>query len=355
MAPNAYRDRLIDAKEALSAAFLSPPSPDVWQVGMLRLLQKTALSFAQEGAARGAIRFDEVVQKSPPVVHAIGVGRKITNGDRTGTPAVRVYVTRKADVRPSEHIPETVSGVATDVIEAPPARFLAAPCTASRTAAIRPLIAGISTSHASGDTGTVAYFCRFPNVSGVYVLSNAHIYANYGAAAAGDPLLQPGAADGGSAGSQVASFHTAVPLLFGGAPNEVDAALGELLPGMAYNASICTIGAVNGTAQAVEDDPVVKHGRTTGYTEGVIDDELIDFIMLPDNSTSYVKFRNQMRIVPTGPAGSVIASGGDSGSLVVKKAGQAAVGLLHSAAIDGSYAYANHIDKVLSLLGVVLL
>lgn len=350
MPANTYRDRLVEAKQALSAALLTPPSPDrpPWRV--LGFMHRSGRAFAElSDAARQAL---------PSVVHAVGIGRKITAGELTDTPAVRVYVTRKAAVTGSEQIPETVGGVATDLIEAPPAAFLAAPCTGNRTAAVRPVIGGISTSHVSGDTGTLGCFCQFQSAQGpqssVLVLSNAHIYAKYGAANAGDDLVQPGTADGGSGGA-IATFHSAAPLVFGGAQNEVDAAIGTLMTGVAYDRNICSIGAVNGTAQGVESDAVMKHGRTTGYTEGVIDDELIDFIMLPDNSSSYVKFRNQMRIVPTGPAGGVIAAGGDSGSLVVKKDGRQAVGLLHSAALDGSYAYANHIDKVLGQLGIVLL
>lgn len=368
MPADAFRERLLGAKEALSGALLSPPSPDSRQLHALGLIQEQALrhpaySFGiREGGLRGLIPFEAIRRNAPPVVHAVGIGRKIKAGEPTDTPAVRVYVTRKVAGRPlpvSERIPRYVNGVLTDVIEAPPACFLAASFTQNRTAAVRPLIGGISTSHVSGATGTIGYFCRSTHAedsaSDVFVLSNAHIYANYGAAQTGDDLIQPGSADGGSNAGRIAAYHRAVSLVFGGAQNEVDAAIGKLPPDVAYKASICSIGPVNGAVQGAEDDEVVKHGRTTGYTEGVIDDELIDFIMLPDNSSSYVQFRDQMRIVPAGPAGSVIAAAGDSGSLVVKKGGREAVGLLHSAAIDGSYAYANHIDKILSQLNIALL
>ncbi|MGD0013827.1 MAG: hypothetical protein ABSD56_05315 [Bryobacteraceae bacterium] len=365
MRANAFRDRVLGAKEALSGTLLSPPSPDSRQLNVLGLIQEQVLRHLEcswatrEGGLRGLVPFDAIRQNAPPVVHAVGIGRKIKAGEPTDTPAVRVYVTRKAAVPRSERIPRTVNGVPTDVIEAPPACFLAASCTQNRTAAVRPLIGGVSTSHVSGATGTIGYFCRSTraqdSASDVFVLSNAHIYANCGAAETGDALIQPGSADGGSIAHHVAAYHRAVSLIFGGAPNEVDAAIGRLIPGVVYSASICSIGPVNGAVHGAEDDEVVKHGRTTGYTEGVIEDELIDFIMLPGKSSSYVKFRDQMRIVPAGPAGSVIAASGDSGSLVVKKGGHEAVGLLHSAAIDGSYAYASHVDKVLSQLKIGLL
>jgi len=81
---------------------------------------------------------------------------------------------------------------------------------------------------------------------------------------------------------------------------------------------------------------------------------LIDFVMLPNHSSSFIKFKNQIRIVPSSPY-TVIALDGDSGSLVVKRTGNEAVGLLNAAAIDGSYAYANHIGRVAQLLNIALM
>jgi hypothetical protein len=351
------RNRLVAAKQLVSEAFLAPP--------LLRPRWMHALGLIQQQAFRGEV-FRPDLLDTFPLVHAVGIGRKQKDGERTGTPAVRVYVTRKAganELGVSETIPKTVEGVLTDVIEAPPARFLGLPpgtsCTQSRTGSCRPLIGGMSTSHVRGDTGTIGYFCRSTDAqdsaSDVFVLSNAHIYAKYGAAGTGDDLVQPGASDGGTSADRAGGFQRAIPLVFGGARNDVDAAIGKLDGGIGYKAEICAIGKVNGTAQAAEDDEVAKHGRTSGYTEGIIDDELIDFMMLPDHSLSYIQFRDQMRIVPLAPAFASIAKDGDSGSLVVKKGGNEAVGLLHSTAIDGSYAYASHIDTVLSQLRVALL
>jgi hypothetical protein len=122
----------------------------------------------------------------------------------------------------------------------------------------------------------------------------------------------------------VGRFHRAVPLIFGGALNYVDAAIGKLA-NIQYRLEICSIGPVNGAMAAREGDEVAKHGRSSGYTEGIVDDELIDFIMLPNHSQTFIKFKDQMRIVPRAPY-AAIAQGGDSGSLVVKKTGHEALG-----------------------------
>jgi hypothetical protein len=366
--PPVTRERLAQAKDVLSRELLSARFPAAAHLPMLHAIRQVSLmsmTCPPELMEQETLRVHAVLRDAPPLVHAVGVGRKISGGQRTATPAVRIYVTHKVEARrlaASEKIPEMVNGVPTDVIVAPPALFLqqsSSTCTQNRTSSIRPLIGGISTSHTAGDTGTIGYFCTStdPNdsASDVFVLSNCHIYGNWEAAQIGDDLLQPGAGDGGNRAGRIAGFQREVTLLFGGAQNEVDAAIGKLDGGIGYKAEICSIGRVSGTAQAAEDDEVAKHGRTTGYTEGVVDDELIDFIMLPNNSNSYIQFRNQMRIIPRSPDYTAIAKEGDSGSLVVKKNEHEATGLLHSAAIDGSYAYASHIDKVLSQLRIALL
>ncbi len=352
-----FSDELKTAKEVLSSTLLTPKSAATSQLQILHMWKIGFREAAPRASEGGRLR------DTPPAIHAVGVGRKIVEGKPTDTLSVRVYVTRKAllrDLPPAERAPATIDGLPTDVIEAPPADFLSTappPCTQTRMGPNRPLVGGISTSHVVGDTGTLAYFCRSTHAADsqvdVFLLSNAHIYANYNSAQPGDALIQPGVTDGGTAAAKAAGFHRSVPLLFGGALNYVDAAIG-MLDNAPYLAEICSIGPVNGVTAATEDDEVAKHGRTTGYTEGIVDDALIDFIMLPSHSPRFIKFKDQMRIVPRPPY-PLIAKGGDSGSLVVKRTGHEAVGLLHSAAPDGSYAYANHINQVLKLLQITLM
>ena len=126
--------------------------------------------------------------------------------------------------------------------------------------------------------------------------------------------------------------------------NRVDAAIGQLLPGVEYKAEVCHIGKIEGIETAVEDMEVRKHGRTTGYTEGIVTDESFDALVGMDHSDPSVVglFSDQMRIERTSSF-SVFGLGGDSGSLVVKKSERKAVGLYFAGPPSGIYGIANHL------------
>jgi hypothetical protein len=321
-------------------------------------------------------------------VHAVGIGPKITEGRTTSTLCIRIYVTQKIALSllpQRDQLPQAIHGVPTDVIEAPPAfaahtkvrkklaRRAASPgtavvssatagptCTDQRRNRQRPVVAGISTAHHDITAGTLGYFCRSTrhgdDPAQICVLSNSHIYSNLNRAVAGDPLYQPGPLDGGVAADHFADFLRTVPVQFGTTANRVDAALGSLLADVPYDVQVCTIGKITGTTRAVENMQVRKHGRTTGYAEGTVSDELIDAIvaMDPDDPSKVGLFQNQMRLVPTEPF-KAIGLGGDSGSLVVDKSTSQAVGLYFANPSTGEYGYANHIADVLADLEIQLL
>jgi hypothetical protein len=171
------------------------------------------------------------------------------------------------------------------------------------------------------------------------------------------PLLQPGPIDGGVASDRFANLHRFVSITLGGTvANPVDAAIGALRPGIPFRRRICRIGAITGTAAAVEDMRVRKHGRTSGYTEGVVTDESYDALVGMDHADPSViaLFENQMRIERVAPY-PAIGLGGDSGSLVVMKAERRAVGLYFAGPQSGAYGIANHIAEVLNRLEIALL
>lgn len=369
---------LIQAKQVLSARLLAAGL----RGGVLRRTRALTVAAAVASAGRN--------------VHAVGIGSKVVEGKASSTPCIRLYVVQKMALSllsPRDQLPPTIDGIPTDVIEAPPAfaaarkprktvaqaaarlaasaaeprvggsvRAVAAvPCTDQRQSRQRPVVGGISTAHHDVTAGTLAYFCRSTrqgdDPSQVCVLSNNHIYSNLNRAAAGDPLYQPGPLDGGLTADHFADFFRSVPLqLDGTSPNRVDAALGSLLPGVAFNPEVCTIGKITGYTHAVETMAIRKHGRTTGYAEGTVSDELIDAIvaMDPDDPNQVGLFQNQMRVVPTPPF-PAIGLGGDSGSLVVNKSTAEAVGLYFANPSTGEYGYANHIADVLTDLQIELL
>jgi hypothetical protein len=176
-------------------------------------------------------------------------------------------------------------------------------------------------------------------------------------ASIGDDLYQPGPMDGGVGNDTLAVLHRFVPIHLGGTePNRVDAAIGELSEGADFDPQICSIGKINGITNADEDMEVCKHGRTTGYTEGVVFDPSIDSLVGMDhNDPSVVAlFQNQMRI-NVKPPFSAIGLGGDSGSLVLRKSDHAAVGLYNAGPDGGEYGLANRIQDVIAELEIQLL
>lgn len=295
-------------------------------------------------------------------VHAVGVGRKMVDGKPTGEAAVRFYVFEKLpeSLLPAKlKLPKRVEGYPTDVIESPPAFLLAASCSVDRKNRQRPIVAGISVGHVNVTAGTISCFCRSTRAGEGerrMVLSNNHVFADVNKGKSGDKLLQPGSLDGGTTKDAFAVLRRFQKIQLGGkAKNLVDAAIGEVSKGVKIDESICSIGKLKGIARATDGMAVRKHGRTTGYTEGTVADVSVDALVGMDHSDPSVvaRFVNQMRIEAAAgyPA---IGLGGDSGSLVLKKASRKAVGLYFAGPPDGSYGLANQIREVVSCLGIRL-
>jgi hypothetical protein len=313
---------------------------------------------------RPALALAAAVASAGQNVHAVGVGRKLTNGKVMAERCIRIYVVQKMakSVMPqSAWLPETIDGMPTDVIQSAPA-YLAAPnppCSQNKQKRQDPKVGGISVGHTSVTAGTLACFCRSTKAGdpadAVFALSNNHIFANVNKAAIGDPLLQPGALDGGTAADAFATLFRFQPITLGGqVGNKVDAAIG-LLTGPGFKKTVCSIGAITGRAAPAEGLVIRKHGRTTGYREGTVTDVSYDALVAIDPSTGSVGlFDNQLRLTPRAPF-TDIGLGGDSGSLVVTKQGRRAVGLYFANPPGGEYGIACPIGEVLTALEIALL
>jgi hypothetical protein len=296
---------------------------------------------------------------------------------------VRIYVVQKiADslLPPRDRLPSSLDGILTDVIESPPAFILspttarrssrrrksgvsvaaAAACSVNRQKRQRPIVAGISGAHRDITAGTLGYFCcstrHGDNPGDLFVLSNNHVFANVNQAHIGDDLYQPGPADGGTVADHFADLTRFVSIALGGEiPNRVDCAIGKLRSGVASTLEVCSIGRITGLASATEDMQVRKHGRTTGYTEGVVTDESVNALVGMDHGDPSIValFENQIRIERIAPY-PAFGLGGDSGSLVVMKAETKAVGLYFAGPPSGVYGLANHIQDVFNELEIKL-
>jgi hypothetical protein len=219
---------------------------------------------------------------------------------------------------------------------------------------VRPLRPGLSIAHCSVTAGTLGGFVR--SGDRLAVLSNNHVLAASGTAAVGDPVLQPGPVDGGSAADRVAELSGFVPLR-ADAPNLADAAVAVLDDGVDADPSAVPGGPLSdAVVQAAEIDPdeqVEKVGRTTGHTRGRISAVEVDGVVVQYDSCVR-SFDDQIEI--EGLTGA-FSGGGDSGSVIWRSADRAPLGLLFAGSTEGGGAgggvtFANPLTTVLAALDV---
>ena len=275
---------------------------------------------------------------------------------RDGKAAVKIFLARP-DVR---GLPRVLDGV--PVAAQVTGQFIAFSDPTTRQ---RPAPPGFSVGHPDITAGTIG--ARVADGSGhVYVLSNNHVLANSNDASIGDPALQPGPYDGGTApADQIGTLFAFKQIDFSGGDNTIDAAIALSSTSDLGNATPTDDGygtpsaAIFGDANndGVFDDKtallglnVQKYGRTTKLTKGQITGingtvtvcyEV--FIIFCLKSATYV---DQLIIEPGSFSG-----GGDSGSLIVSDdQNKNPVGLLFAG--SSTQTIANRIDLVLNYFGV---
>ena len=220
----------------------------------------------------------------------------------------------------------------------------------------RPLGPGVSIGHPGVTAGTLGGFVRRPGADGLLVLSNAHVLAGGGSAAVGDPVLQPGVADGGVGSDRIGTLSAfAAPGADQG--NSVDAAVAALDHGADADPTAWPGGPLAATVAAVDDvDPdqlVEKVGRTTGHTRGRITAVEVDGLGVEYDEGVHT-FDDQVEI--EGLAGE-FSDGGDSGSVIWRSSDRAPLGLLFAGSAAGGSAgggvtFAHPLVTVLDTLGV---
>jgi hypothetical protein len=290
-----------------------------------------------------------------PNVIGVGVGYKTSGRQETDELCVVVMVRQKmpASGLPLEAIvPQEVAGVRTDVIQVGFVRALDLP-----TDRWRPAPAGVSLGHFQITAGTLGAVVYDRQTGERLILSNNHVLANSNAARVGDPILQPGPADGGQLGPDtIALLERFVPLRYINEPatctvaktyswvgnklaqlvrsehrvqaitfrpsitNLVDAAVARPIDQDFIREDTLGIGPVSGVTVAALGMAVSKSGRTTGVTTGTIR------VMEATISVNYgpeqvATFEGQLVSTP-------MSQGGDSGSLLVTNDTHQAVGLL---------------------------
>ncbi|WP_369139568.1 hypothetical protein [Modestobacter versicolor] len=219
---------------------------------------------------------------------------------------------------------------------------------------VRPLRPGLSVSHPDVTAGTLGGVVRRRGTDGLLVLSNNHVLAASDAATEGDPVLQPGVADGGTPADRVGTLIGWVR--FTDAPgNLVDAAVAALDAGVDADPGALPGGPLAAAVAAVDDvDPdelVEKVGRTTGHTRGRITAVEVDGVGVQYDDGVHT-FDDQVEI--EGLTGA-FSAGGDSGSVIWRSSDRAPLGLLFAGSTEGGsngggVTFANPLATVLRLL-----
>ncbi|HOV79126.1 MAG TPA: hypothetical protein PK728_03400 [Bacillota bacterium] len=312
-------------------------------------------------------------------VVGVGVGYKHVGEEVTGEPAFIVYVEKKlppSDLSRKHIVPRKIDGLDTDVIEIGPVRMLGV-----RTARERPCQPGVSIGHYLSTAGTLGAVVRDRSTKELMVLSNNHVLANGSSvqevrAKPGDAILQPGPYDGGTAKDRIGTLHRYVPIVKNKAQsdcpvasavakagtrmlklvkqdyeirfyknyiaeNTVDCALAKLDSSDVVRPTILEIGDVTGVSEVKPGQKVLKSGRTTGVTSGVVKST---------STTLQVEMKEDEKVWFSDQVVADLASQpGDSGSLVVSE-DLKVVGLLFAG--SDKLTVFNRITNVIEKLGI---
>ena len=268
--------------------------------------------------------------------------------------AIRLAAKEDADVLLSG-LDDAVLGEV-DVRVIGPVRALASPMPEELQQPTRPLAPGLSVGHPAVSAGTLGGFVR---VGGrLAILSNNHVLAASDTAAVGDPVLQPGPADGGDpATDRIATLAAFERFTADGRANRVDAAVAVVDAEVPLEPGRFPGGPLGDDPLEVDDvDPderVEKVGRTTGHTVGRVSAVEVDGVTVQYDQGAYT-FDDQIEI--DGVAGA-FSAGGDSGSVIWRSRDRAPLALLFAGSeiggADGTgVTFANPLATVLAALGV---
>jgi len=245
----------------------------------------------------------------------------------------------------------------------------------------RPAPGGVSLGHYQVTAGTMGVVVKERSTGAKMVLSNNHVLAYSNQASIGDPILQPGAIDGGlinkdtiahlerfvelnffsqqgdcDIANTYVNLGNAIAKIFGSkhrlqsyqqdptAVNRVDAAIARPVEDDIVSEDILGIGTITGATEVELDMLVRKSGRTTSITSGevIVIEATVD---VEYASNRLARFEGQ--IVTT-----AMSQGGDSGSLLVAEESPKAVGLLFAGSEEVTIH--NSIQDVFSALEVEL-
>ena len=327
---------------------------DAYEQLSARLMPEATIAIAE-----AAVKHPE----APGNIVGFGIGEKITKGEPTGRPAVKVLVREKVDpdrLSEATMVPEAVDGILTDVDET---GEIVAYQFRNRH---RPAPGGVSIGNCNENAaGTLG--CWVDDASKKYerqvcLLSNNHVIAMVNDSPAKAPIAQPGRLDGGVCPKDaIAELLRFIPIDFSGT-NEVDAAIAAATESEFVEPRILReSGRLDQLAsphvKAGLRMEVQKSGRTTGGTQGAVDlvGVTVNVNYAPPGAPPRIaRFDNQFRV--TVPGGGAFSQAGDSGSLVTDSQNHP-VGLLFAGGVGAGgldVTFCNHINLVLDALDVTI-
>lgn len=286
------------------------------------------------------------------------IGYRWDGDTKTEELVVRVHVNVKiplAELNDADIFPEEIEGVPLDVIEGDYKQRRSAGAPTDRAPI---LTGGISVGRQDNSAGTLGGIVMIEDdgIERPALLSNWHVLAGANARL-GDPILQPGRADGGSFGDEVATLSDWKLNRF------CDAAVAAL------NGNRPWLPVQNGGFTAFEGarnsrlgEVLLKHGRTTGKTKARVDGEGI-YRIFYEVRPGVIEPRDieGLKLVPEDPGnpGNVeVSEGGDSGSIWYNENDLNAVGLHFAGETDtdplAERAIACNMPKVLEQLNARL-
>lgn len=322
-------------------------------IGAKTLWSRRCLSAPRTSGLRA---FAATAAPSKNVV-GVGVAEKLTEGRPTGVLGVKFFVIRKfaeSELARSELLPKLIDGLPVDVEETGLfCAFVAPSPMPNPKSRYRPAQPGSS----------IGFQFPPPNPQGVvmagtfgalvrdavrsYILSNNHVLADENRLVAGAPIFQPGLLDGGRPTVDQVAKLTRFVKLQPSVPNHVDCAIAAGLRANLLSRDILHIGPPAGVVPAVIDQRVHKFGRTTSYTVGHVTSITTDVTV--QYETGPYTFADQIIVVGDGHP---FSAAGDSGSLILERQTNRAIGLLFAG--SASHTIANHLPAVLSALRVTL-
>ena len=269
-------------------------------------------------------------------VHATGVGIRVRKGQVVPNEFVlKVYVYDKTDLgKDTPALMKDYAGVEVDVEPLPIQQALSQAATAvgipPQRQRHRPVVGGLSIAPINEPfVGTLACFLRrvAAGAEQVFALSNNHVLADTNRLPIGTPIVQPGPeVEPAQPGDVFAALSAFIPIQFPTSrlhpvTNRFDAAIAVVADlSLIQRGRIFGINNYTPTlATAVPGMRVIKSGRTTGVTTGVVTAVNVDRVQINYGtltSPRIATFNDTIEIVgDNGP----FSAPGDSGSVILNR------------------------------------